>query len=81
MKKDRQELNKSCKDLLEFSAGDLIPMLLKKKKLIHVRQAAFDWYDPKTKETVQVQVTVTRSESDFLKPFETEELSSFTPKP
>ena len=36
MSKERKELTKSCTDLLEFSAGDLIPMLEKNKKLHHV---------------------------------------------
>ena len=65
MSKERVELTKSCKDLLEYSAGDLIPMLAANKKLLHVRQSAFVWYNPDTKEEYQVHITVTRNESDF----------------
>jgi hypothetical protein len=77
MSKERKELTKSCTDLLEFSAGDLIPMLEKNKKLHHVRQKAFDYYSDKNKEFYQVHVTVTRHESDFLEDFTTEEMSGY----
>jgi|GEM_PF-6587979 len=78
-KTKRLELNDSEKSLLLFSAGDLIPMLKENPKLVHVKQGAFDCYIPQTKETFQVQVTVTRCESDFLEPFETEEMSQYKP--
>lgn len=77
MSKERRELTSSCKDLLDFSAGYLIPMLEKNESLTHVKQQAFDYYSPKTKEIYQVQVTVTRQESDFLEPFQTEEMSEY----
>lgn len=77
MSKERVELTQSCKDLLNYSAGDLIPMLAANKKLLHVRQNAFVWYNPETKEEYQVHVTVTRNESDFLEAFETEEMSAY----
>jgi hypothetical protein len=63
--------------LLEFSAGDLIPMLEKKKKLLHVRQKAFQYYSEKNKEFYEVHVTVTRNENDFLEDFTTEEMSGY----
>lgn len=77
MSKERVELTKSCKDLLEYSAGDLIPMLAADKKLLHVRQSAFTWYNPETKEEYQVHVTVTRNGRDFLEAFQTEEMSAY----
>jgi hypothetical protein len=77
MSKERVELTQSCKDLLQYSAGDLIPMLAADKKLLHVRQSAFTWYNPDTKEEYQVHVTVTRDESDFLEPFQTETMSAY----
>jgi len=77
MSKERVELTQSCKDLLQYSAGDLIPMLAANKKLLHVRQNAFVWYNPYTKEEYQVHVTVTRNESDFLEAFQTEEMSTY----
>lgn len=77
----RKELNDSEKSLLQFSAGDLIPMLQAKKKLLHVKQGAFDCYIPETGETYQVQVTVTRDQKDFLEPFQTEEMSGYSPQP
>ena len=63
--------------MLEFSAGDLIPMLEKKKKLLHVRQKAFQYYSEKNKEFYEVHVTVTRNENDFLEDFTTEEMSGY----
>jgi hypothetical protein len=72
----RQELNQNEKDLLNFSAGDLIPMLEENTELSHVKQKAFDYYDSKAKQIYQVQVTVTRNESDFLEDFQTEEMAN-----
>lgn len=77
MSKERRELTKSCTDLLEFTAGDLIPQLEKNQKLIHVKQQAFDYYSDKTKEHFQVQITVTRSEGDFLDFLQVEEMSEY----
>jgi hypothetical protein len=77
MSKERIELSESCKNLLEFSAGDLIPMLENNKKLSHVKQCAFEHCSNKNKEIYQVHVTVTRSEHDFLDAFQTEEMSQY----
>lgn len=77
MSKQRRTLTKSCLDLLEYSAGDLIPMLEQNKKLHHVKQQAFEYYSEKNKEFYQVQVIVTRHSSDFLEAFQTEEMSGF----
>lgn len=77
MSKDRVQLDKNSKDLLEFSAGDLIPMLSKNQKLQQVRQSAFDYYNAETKEQFQVQVIVTRHEEDFLEFLQTEEMSAY----
>jgi hypothetical protein len=71
--KMRLELNQNEKDLLQFSAGDMIPMLEGNRKLHHVKQTAFQHYCNKTKEIFQVQVTVTRRKPDFLEFFTTEE--------
>jgi hypothetical protein len=75
--KRRLELRKTEKDLLQFSAGDLIPRLEEKPNLHHVKQTAFQYYCEKTKEFFQVQVIVTRNESDFLEDFVTEEMSKY----
>jgi len=80
MSKERIELNKSEKELLEFSAGDLIPELAKNPNLQHVRMSAFDYYNPQTKEYYQVHVLVTRDESDFLEFLQTEEMSAYGKK-
>ena len=77
MAKKRQELTQTCKNLLEYSAGDLIPILAANKNLLHVKQSGFDFYNKETEEHYQVQVLVTRNESDFLEAFETLEMSSF----
>lgn len=73
---NRQELNQSEKDLLNFSAGDLIPMLKDNSELSHVKQKAFEYYDADSKEYYQVQVLVTRNKSDFLEDFQTEEMTT-----
>ena len=73
----RVQLNEDSKKLLEFSAGDLIPMLADNKKLQYVKQSAFDYYNDKTKEHFQIQVLVTRHESDFLEAFQIEEMSEY----
>ena len=77
MSKERVQFTKSCTDLLEFTAGDLVPMLEKNPKLLHVRQCAFEHYNPNTKETYQVHVTVTRDSNDFLDFLQTEEMSGY----
>lgn len=77
MSKKRVQLDANSKLLLEFSAGDLIPMLSENKKLHHVKQVAFHHYNNETKEHYQVQVLVTRNESDFLQEFETEEMTGY----
>lgn len=43
--------------------------------LRHVRQCAFDLFLPDTNESVQVQITITRDESDYLGFLETEHMS------
>lgn len=75
--KTRLELRQTEKDLLNFSAGDLIPMLEEKTQLLHVKQKAFGHYCEKTKEFFQVQVIVTRDQIDFLDDFYTEEMSEY----
>lgn len=77
MKKNREKLNDQEKTLLEITAGDLIPQLRENKKLIHVKQMAYGYYDKETKEEWQVQVLITRSVPDFLEFLEVEEMSSF----
>lgn len=77
MSKDRIKLDQNSKDLLEFSAGDLIPALAKNMKLQHVRMMAFGHYNEQTKEHFQVHVLVTRDESDFLDFLQVEEMSAY----
>ena len=80
MSKERRQLTKSCTDLLEYSAGDLIPMLEAEKELLHVKQSAFEYYSAETEEVFQVHVTVTRSESDFLEFMQIEHLAPYVHK-
>ena len=80
MSKERMELRKTEKDLLEFSAGDLIPMLENDKKAIHYKQTAFIYYSEKRKEIFEVQVTVTRHVNNFLEPFQIEQMYGYDPK-
>lgn len=77
MSKERKQLEPNEQKLLEFSAGDLIPMLEKNKELQHVRQQAFQYYSTNNKEIFEVHVTVTRHAPDFLEPFTTEEMRSY----
>jgi len=77
MSKERETLDNSATTLLIVTAGDLIPMLRNAPDLIHVRQSAFDYYDKENDEHWQVQITVTRKESDFLEFLQTEEMSEY----
>lgn len=72
----RLDLTESSKNLLNFTAGDLIPLLEKKTKLTHVKQQAFEYYSATTKELFQVHITVTRDETDFLEFLEVEEMTT-----
>lgn len=71
----KYQLREVEKELLLGSASELIDGLASKKKLAHVRQMAFEYYNADSNETFQVQVTVTRDESDFLDVFQTEEMT------
>lgn len=75
---ERVPIDPNCIDLLTYSAGDLIPKLEADQELVHVKMQAFDYYNPKTGETYQVQVTVTRDENDFLGFMEVEEMSNYS---
>lgn len=77
MPNERVQLDENSKKLLECSAGDLIPMLGNNKKLLHVRQSAFGYFNHETKEQYQVHVLVTRDESDFLEFLQTEQMSRY----
>lgn len=80
MSKQRlRKLNKSETTLLDVTTRDLIPALIANPDLIHVKQSAFDYYSPDTKEHFQVQVTVTRNEADFLEFLQIEEMSNYVP--
>lgn len=73
MPNKKAEINKTNKTLLEISASELIPMLSANKTLIAVKQGAFDYFNKETEEHFQVQVVVTRRQSDFIEAFVTEE--------
>ena len=62
--------------LLEFTAGDLIPILEFKPDLAYVQETAFVYYSQINNEELQVQVTVTRLKNDFLEPFTRVECST-----
>jgi hypothetical protein len=74
---DKIQLTDDCINLLKITASELIPKMSANTGLNHVKQQAFDHYDPMTKEVYQVQVTVTRREADFLEPFQTEEMVEY----
>lgn len=75
----RVKLHNSEMKLLEVTAGDLIPILKKNKKLSHVRQSAFGYYEKDSNEFWQVHVIVTRNKSDFLEFLQTEEMTTLNP--
>lgn len=77
MNEARIQFGDNEKLLLQYSAGDLIPMLADNKKLLHVRQSSFDYYNKETEEHFQVHVMVTRDEKDFLDFLQTEEMSRY----
>lgn len=63
--------------LLNATIQDLLHQIKEPEnsELKHVRQSAFDMYLPEKGETVQVHVTITRDENDFLDFLETECMS------
>ena len=65
--------------LLTITAKDLIKKLKEEKDLIHLRETAYMVYSEETKEEFQVQITVTRRQSDFLEPFQTENMREWKP--
>ena len=75
MLKEKIELTKSCKQLIESSAVDLISAIVENKKASHVRQSSFNYYSSETKEHYQVHVLVVRDERDFLGGLEIEEIT------
>ena len=79
LQQDFENIDENGKFLLLKSAEELIKELSANDKLSHVKQTAFEHYDKKRKETVHVQVTVTRDENDFLEPFQTEEMKRYQP--
>ena len=64
-------------NLLNATILDLVHQITdpENAELKHVRQSAFDMYLKETGETVQVHVTVTRDENDFLEFLQTECMS------
>lgn len=72
----RLKLDENMIKLLEFTAGDLIPILESKPDLAYVQETAFACYSQVGNEELQVQVTVTRLKSDFLEPFTRVECST-----
>lgn len=78
-KKRLKQLNESETSLLDVTTRDLIPALIAAPSLVHVKQAAFDYYNADTKEHFQVQVVVTRNKEDFLEFLQIEEMSNYTP--
>lgn len=71
-----KELSKDEKSLLEISVKDLIKRLTENSRIAYVKQSAFDYWSKESIEQFQIQVTVTREESDFLDPFQTEECTT-----
>lgn len=72
-----RELTKVEKDLLEGSTKKLLEYLEDEEDVIHFKEMAFGYYSNKTKEEFQVQIIVTRNNSDFLEAFEIEEMKSY----
>ena len=71
-----EKLSEDQKKLLEIGAIDLIKNLSEQPSLCHVRQMAFDHYRSETGEQFQIQITVTRDETDFLEFLQIEEMSN-----
>lgn len=63
--------------LLKQTTEDLLKQIQEPEnsELRHVRQSAFDMFLPETNDSVQVHITVTRDETDFLDFLQTECMS------
>lgn len=68
-----REFTQEEKHLLELGAKKLVGMLTEVPKTAQLKEMAMGYYSEETKEHFQVQIVVTRTESDFLEPFEIEE--------
>lgn len=70
-------LTEQQKALVESTFKDLRTQIVdpENSELCHVRQSAFDLYLPETGESVQVHITITRDENDFLDFLQTECMS------
>ena len=67
------ELGETETKLLIHAASELIPILQEEENhVLNVKQAAFDYFDMNSGQIFQVQVTVTRSEHEFIPTFTTE---------
>jgi hypothetical protein len=67
-----QELNKDQLELLNLIAKDTIKDLDNVPDIRSSRQLAFEYFSKETKEIFQVQIVVSRDESDRLEPFQSE---------
>lgn len=72
----KKELSPNELSLIQISAVELSEMLTERTDLLHVKQVAYSHYSKETDEEFQVQITVTRSKTDFLDAFQTEEMRS-----
>lgn len=62
--------------LLEMTTKDLLKEIQENPTASHVKQKAFQHLTIKNEE-IQIQITVTRDESDFLEDFQTEVMNSY----
>lgn len=60
------------KELLKIVSRDTIEEIISIPNIRSVKQLAFELYSKETKEHLQVQIVVTRDETDFLEPFQSE---------
>lgn len=65
------EIGKDELKLLELITIDLLDEIEKNEDALHVKQKSFQFLTSKNEE-IQIQITVTRDESEFLDDFQTE---------
>ena len=70
------ELGKTELTLLEITTKNLLKQIEENPTSIHVKKKAFQFLTSEDEE-IQIQITITRDEGDFLDDFQTEVMNTY----
>ncbi len=77
MANNRIKIDDTSVDLLKMVTVSLITELSEEKESCQVKSQAFGYWNKDTEEEFQIQVIVTRDESDFIEHFTVEHLKKY----